>query len=61
MSKEDMLEAMNENKWEHELTKDSSWKEVKKEYDNMIDEYGDDSSLFPDGRDYEAEDEDGPF
>lgn len=35
-----------------------SEEEVKQEYDQMIDEY-DDSDMFPNGRDYDAEDEDG--
>ena len=31
---------------------------TKEEYDEIIDEY-DDSDMFPNGRDYDAEDEDG--
>lgn len=61
MTKEDMLKELNEHNWPHELTDDSSWDEVKEEYDIMIDECTGDSSLFPNGRDYDAEDEDGPF
>ena len=61
MSKEDMLEELDEHNWKHELTGDSSWEEVKEEYDIMIDECTGDSPLFPNGRDYDAEDEDSPF
>ncbi len=61
MSKEDMLEELNEHNWTHELTDDSSWEEIKEVYDIMIDECTGDSPLFPNGRDYDAEDEDGPF
>ena len=60
MSKEDMLEAMKEQNWSHELTEDDSWDDIKEEYDNMLDICSDDSLLFPNGRDYDAEDEDGP-
>ena len=60
MIKEEMLEIMKKNNWSgaDELDEDSSYEEVKEEYDEMIDEY-DDSDMFPNGRDYDAEDEDG--
>lgn len=61
MSKEDMLESMEEHGWNHELTEENSWDEIKEEYDTMVGECSDYSILFPNGRDYDAEDEDGPF
>lgn len=61
MSKEEMLREMDEGIWSHDLSEENSWDEIKEEYDNMIDEYSDNSDLFPNGRDYDAEDEDGPF
>ena len=61
MSKEEMLREMDEVNWPHDLSEESSWDEIKEEYDNMIDECSDNSDLFPNGRDYDAEDEDGPF
>lgn len=36
-------------------------KKMKKaELEELLEEYGDDSDMFPNGRDFEAEDEDGP-
>lgn len=61
MSKEEMLREMDKGNWSHDLSEENSWDEIKEEYDNMIDEYSDNSDLFPNGRDYDAEDEDGPF
>ena len=61
MSKEEMLDEMKERDWEHDLTEESSWEEIKEQYDNMVDEYDNDSDLFPNGRDFDAEDEDGPY
>ena len=60
-SKKDMLYEMKEQGWEHGLTEKSSWEEIRDEYEVMIDEWEGDSVLFPNGRDYDAEDEDGPF
>ena len=54
-------EEMDKGNWSHDLSEENSWDEIKEEYDNMIDEYSDNSDLFPNGRDYDAEDEDGPF
>lgn len=62
MSKKEMLQEMKEHGWDfHDLTEKSSWDDIKEEYDVMIDECTGESSLFPNGRDYDAEDEDGPF
>lgn len=59
MTKKEMLEEMDESCWEHETDENSSYEEVKEEYDEMIEEFSDDSYMFPNGRDYDAEDEDG--
>ena len=48
-----------ENHWGHESDETSSYEEVKEEYDEMVDEFSDDSVMFPNGRDYDAEDEEG--
>ena len=55
------FEEMEQNGWTFDLPKNASYDEIKEEYDTMIDEYFNDSDLFPNGRDYDAEDEDGPF
>ena len=60
-SKKDMLSEMEEQGWIHDLSEKSSWEDIKEEYDVMIDECESESTLFPNGRDYDAEDEDGPF
>ena len=59
MTKQEMLEKMDENHWGHESDENSSYEEVKEEYDEMVDEFSDDSVMFPNRRDYDAEDEDG--
>lgn len=61
MTKEKMISEMEQNGWTFDLPKNASYDEIKEEYDTMIDEYFNDSDLFPNGRDYDAEDEDGPF
>ena len=46
---------MNSNCWETEINEDSTYKEVKEDYDEMIEELdaaGD--NMFPNGWDYEA-------
>lgn len=60
MSKEEMLKEMEERGWECNLTEESSLCDIKEKYDAMIAEYSDLSDLFPNVRDYDAEDEDGP-
>lgn len=59
MTKHEMLEQMEANGWSHELKEKDSYKDIKEEYELMIDEFSDDSYMFPNGRDYDAEDEDG--
>lgn len=59
MTKQEMLAEMDENHCGHESDENSSYEEVKEEYDEMVDEFSDDSVMFPNGRDYDAEDEDG--
>lgn len=59
-SKKEMLDIMKDNHWHHSFTEKDSWQNIKDEYDTMRDECSDDSIMFPNGRDYEAENEDGP-
>lgn len=61
MRKKEMLEEMKMHNWGDGLTMKNSFEEIEEEYNTMIDECLDDSNLFPNGRDYDAEDEDGPF
>lgn len=59
MTKQEMLQEMDERAWGHETDKDSSYEDVKEEYDEMIEEFSDDFTMFPNGRDYDSEDEEG--
>lgn len=54
-----MLKELEKNMWEDELNEDSSYDEVKEAYKEMRSELDDNSDMFPNGRDYDAEDEDG--
>ena len=54
-----MLKEMDEKHWGHDLDENSSYEDVKEEYEEMIEEISDDSEMFPNVRDYDAEDEDG--
>ena len=54
-----MLDEMEEAGWSYDTDLDSTYKAVKEDYDEMKKELSDDSLLFPNGRDYDAEDEDG--
>lgn len=57
-SKAEMIEEMRACKWHFSCSESDPWDVVKAEYDTFCDEDG--SSMFPNGRDYDAEDEDGP-
>lgn len=59
MTKQEMLKEMDENQWGHDLDENSSYEDVKEEYEEMKEEISDDSDMFPNERDYDAEDEDG--
>ena len=59
MTKKEMLKEMDEKHWGHDLDENSSYEDVKEEYEEMIEEISDDSDMFPNVRDYDAEDEDG--
>jgi len=61
MTKKQMLKIMDERGWIHDLTMDDTYESIKEEFEEMKSELDDDSDMFPNGRDYEAEDEDGPF
>ena len=60
-SKKEMIDEMKECGWYPSVDKTDSYEDVKAEYEAFLDETSDDSTLFPNGRDYDAEDEDGPF
>ncbi len=59
MTKLQMLHEMDKRHWGHETDENSTYEEVKEDYDEMVDELSDDSLLFPNSRDTDAEDEDG--
>ena len=59
MTKKDMLAKMDEAVWGTDLDENSSYEEIKKEYEEMLEDRSDNSDMFPNGRDYDAEDEDG--
>lgn len=61
MSIKKMLQIMEEEGWNIEDIDQTNYDEVKEAYKAFCDEMSDDSLLFPNGRDYDAEDEDGPF
>lgn len=50
---------MNKKWCGHETDENSSYEEVKEEYDEMVEEYLDNSDMFLNPRNYDAEDEDG--
>jgi hypothetical protein len=57
MTKIEMLQEMENHNWDTELDKNSSYREVKEEFQNMIDEYDSaEDTMFPNGRDYDSED-----
>ena len=55
-SKKQMLTIMKESGWHCPLTKDDPWQDIYDEYQTFKNE--DDSTLYPNGRNYDAEDED---
>lgn len=60
-TREEMIAEMEEHNHNFDLDEDASYEEVLEEYQYFNDEICDTSDLFPNGRDYDAEDEDGPF
>lgn len=51
-----MLEKMRENCWETETNEDSSYEDVKADFDEMIEEFeAVENDMYPNGRDYDAE------
>ena len=56
LSKKEMLQTMKESGWICSLTENDSWQDIKDEYEIFKDEDG--SVLYPNGIDYDAEDED---
>ena len=59
-SKKAMIQEMDESGWHHDCSESSSYDEVKSEYERFLDETSDDSVLYPNPRDPDAEDEDWP-
>lgn len=59
MTKLQMLQEMYKHCWGHDTDEQSTYSEVKEDYDEMVDELSDDFPLFPNPRDTDAEDEDG--
>ena len=54
-----MLEQMERNCWETQTNKLSSYKEVEKEYKEMMNEYAAaENDMYPNGRDHDAENPD---
>ena len=56
MSKSEKIQYILE--WESSYTEDDLKKLSNKELDSIITDINDDSDMFPNGRDYDAEDED---
>ncbi len=51
-----MLEKMRENHWETETNEESSYEDVKVDFDEMIEELeAIEDDMYPNGRDYDAE------
>lgn len=51
-----MLEEMEHNNWETETDEDSSYEEVEKDYKEMLEEFeAAEDDMYPNGRDYDAE------
>ncbi len=51
-----MLEKMRKNHWETETNEESSYEDVKVDFDEMIEELeAIEADMYPNGRDYDAE------
>lgn len=59
MTKKEILAEMDGTVWGTDLDENSSYEEIEKEYEEMLEDRSDNSDMFPNGRDYDAEDEDG--
>ena len=47
MTKKDMLAKMDEAVWGTDLDENSSYEEIKKEYEEMLEDRSDNSDMFP--------------
>lgn len=57
MSKSEMLADMEARGWNHDTDEESSYSEVKEEYDYMVSELESaEDDMYPNGRDYDSED-----
>lgn len=54
-TKMEMLEEMNDHRWIHDCTKNSSYADIKEAYEVMQDELSSDCDMYPNGRDHDAE------
>lgn len=60
MTKKEMFNMMQDTGFEEDLTEDSSYEDIKKAFQEMLKERRDEcDAMYPNGRDYDAEDEDG--
>lgn len=52
-----MLKEMRNNNWETDVDENSSYEEIEEAYDEMLEEYdAAEDAMYPNGRDYDAED-----
>lgn len=59
MTKVEKLMKMKERRWANDLSEKSLAEDIDAEYEAMLDELGDNYLTHPNGRDYDAEDEEG--
>ena len=59
MTKKEMLAEMDGTIYGTDLDDNSLYEDIKEEYEEMLKEHPDNSDMFPNGRDFDAEDEDG--
>ncbi|MCT4593197.1 MAG: hypothetical protein N4A57_02835 [Anaeromicrobium sp.] len=59
MTKQEMIDQLIEWNQDPDELKEMTYKELKSFYKEMKEEFSDDYLLFPNGRDRDAEDEDG--
>jgi len=60
MTRSDMLKEMEDKGFPMDDSEEADDDDVKAAYDEMMEELEDTSDTFPNGRDFDAEDEDGP-
>ena len=55
MTKKEMIQVMKDKRWNPSVDEKNKYSDVKAEYEAFIDETSDDSSYYPNGRDFDAE------